>query len=165
FNAPLAHGAGRWFDAFGALALGRTHALYEGQLAMALEAAADPAERTPYPYDLAEDPAARPRWQVDPRPAVRAAVADLLAGRPAGIVAARFHVTLAEAAHALVDAVAPSLGRLPVVLTGGCFQNALLAAEAARRIEGSNEVYLHGSIPPGDGGLALGQALVAARSA
>jgi hydrogenase maturation protein HypF len=161
-NAPLAHGAGRWFDAFGALALGRTKALYEGQLAMALEGVADPREERPYPYDLSFE--GSPVWQVDLRPTVRAAVADLLGGGAASTVAARFHVALAEAAAALVDRASAVHGRLPVVLTGGCFQNARLSTAAARRIERANEVYLHSSVPPGDGGIALGQALVAARS-
>jgi hydrogenase maturation protein HypF len=165
FNAPLAHGAGRWFDAFAALALGRTHALYEGQLAMALEGAADAGERRPYPFELTP-PQQRPvRWEVDLRPAVRAAVADLLGGVAAGIVSARFHLALTDVAASLVALASREHGRLPVVLTGGCFQNALLAAGAARKIEGSNEVYLHGSVPPGDGGIALGQGVVAARRA
>ena len=52
-------------------------------------------------------------------------------------------------------------GALPVVLTGGCFQNARLAEGIAAELSGSFRVYLHGQVPPGDGGLALGQALVA----
>ena len=52
-------------------------------------------------------------------------------------------------------------GALPVVLTGGCFQNAFLAERIATELSGSFKVYLHGQVPPGDGGLALGQALVA----
>jgi hydrogenase maturation protein HypF len=101
---------------------------------------------------------------VDLRPTVRAAVGDLVGGVAGATVAARFHVALADAAKALIDAASLRHGRLPVVLTGGCFQNARLAEEAARKIEGANEVYLHGSVPPGDGGIALGQGLVAARS-
>jgi hydrogenase maturation protein HypF len=48
-----------------------------------------------------------------------------------------------------------------VVLTGGCFQNAYLAERIGAELSGSFKVYLHGQVPPGDGGLALGQALVA----
>jgi hydrogenase maturation protein HypF len=164
FNAPQAHGAGRWFDAFGALVLGRTTALYEGQLAMALEAAADPREPRAYPYGVCPSERLPACLEVDLRPTVRAAVGDLVGGVAGATVAARFHVALADAAKALIDAASLRHGRLPVVLTGGCFQNARLAEEAARKIEGANEVYLHGSVPPGDGGIALGQGLVAARS-
>jgi hydrogenase maturation protein HypF len=52
-------------------------------------------------------------------------------------------------------------GRFPVVLTGGCFQNALLAEAVRADLSPSLEVYLHGEVPPGDGGIALGQAVIA----
>jgi hydrogenase maturation protein HypF len=76
-------------------------------------------------------------------------------------VSAAFHETLADVAAALVRGAAERCGRLPVVLTGGCFQNARLASGVRRRLAGDFEVLLHGEVPPGDGGLALGQALVA----
>jgi hydrogenase maturation protein HypF len=158
-NAPPAHGVGRWFDALGALALGRGMARHEGQVAMALEWAADPAERGSYPFDLALS--AQP-WQVDLRPLVRAAVGDLLAGRPPALVAARFHETLAEVAAALVGEAVRRHGPLPVALTGGCFQNARLVEACLRRLEGAGgRVVRHERVPPGDGGVALGQLLVA----
>jgi hydrogenase maturation protein HypF len=50
---------------------------------------------------------------------------------------------------------------MPVVLTGGCFQNARLAEGVKRRLQGDFDVHLHCEVPPGDGGIALGQALVA----
>jgi len=158
-NAPRAHGAGRWFDAVGALALSRPRAAYEGQVAVALEAAVAEGAATPYPFDL--DASASP-VQLDLRPAARAIAEDLLAGRPAPIVAARFHAALAEGAAALVERAALRVGRLPVVLTGGVFQNRRLSEGVALRLAPRFEVFLHGRVPPGDGGIALGQALVAA---
>ena len=156
--APPAHGVGRLFDAVGALALGRPRSRYEGQVAMALDAAADHVERGCYPLPL--DTATAP-WQLDTRPLLRAAVADLLAGRSAATVSARFHAALAAGAVELVRTAAARYGRLPVVLTGGCFQNARLAEGIFAALHRSFQVYLHGLVPPGDGGIALGQALVA----
>src|SRR5262249_12413536 len=71
FNAPLAHGVGRYFDAFGALLLGRPYASYEGQIALELDGAAEPGERGRYDYAIDQAPSP---WQVDLRTAVRAAV-------------------------------------------------------------------------------------------
>ena len=70
---------------------------------------------------------------------------------------------VAEATAALVRAVSSDAGRLPVVLTGGCFQNALLAERVVSEVEQADglRVFLHRRVPPGDGGLALGQAVVA----
>ncbi len=99
--------------------------------------------------------------EIDLRATVREAVADLIAGIAASVVSARFHNTLAEAAAGVVADAAERHGLLPVVLTGGCFQNARLAADVQRRLAGAHRVALHREIPPGDGGLALGQALVA----
>ncbi|HLK10613.1 MAG TPA: carbamoyltransferase HypF [Candidatus Binatia bacterium] len=157
-NAPRAHGVGRWFDALGALVLGRAAARYEGEVAAAWNLAADPADRARYPFavDLSGVP-----WAVDLRPLVRAAVADLLGGRPAGAISARFHNTLVAATAEVVRAAAARHGRLPVVLTGGCFQNPRLAEGVIAALGSGHTVYLHGAIPPGDGGIALGQALVA----
>jgi len=158
-NAPPAHGVGRVFDAVGALVLGRGVARYEAQVAMALEWEADPDERAPYPFAL--DCGVEP-WQVDLRPLVRAVLGDLFDAKPAAAVAARFHDTLAAVAAALVAEAIRRHGRLPVVLTGGCFQNARLVEACLRRLAATGvETYTHQRIPAGDGGLSLGQALVA----
>jgi hydrogenase maturation protein HypF len=156
-NAPRAHGVGRAFDAAGALALDRPVARFEGQVALALDAAAAPGG-APYPFDV---DAAAPVPELDLRATWRAVAGDLLAGRAAGEVSGRFHETLAEAGAALVRRAARERGRLPVVLTGGCFQNARLAEGILGRLGGSFEVYPHAQVPPGDGGIALGQAVVA----
>jgi hydrogenase maturation protein HypF len=99
--------------------------------------------------------------EIDWRPLVRALIGDLRRGVAVGRVSGRFHETLAAAAEAVVRAAAQRVGRLPVVLTGGCFQNALLAERVAARLEPDFAVLRHGEVPPGDGGLALGQVLVA----
>jgi len=157
-HTPLAHGAGRWFDALGALGLGRARATYEGQVALEWNLVADAAEAAAYPFDVTQVGGTD---QVDLRPLVRSAVEDLLRGAGAATISARFHNSLADAAAALVRRAAQAHGRLPVVLTGGCFQNARLAEGVRSRLEGDFEVRLHGEVPPGDGGIALGQAVVA----
>jgi len=93
---------------------------------------------------------------------VRAIVEDRLAGVAAGTIAAKFHNTLAGATAALVRCAARRAGNLPVVLTGGCFQNALLAERTHEVLLDEFHVFLHHRVPPGDGGVALGQAFVAA---
>jgi hydrogenase maturation protein HypF len=157
-NAPPAHGVGRAFDAAAALALGRGEARHEGQLALALDGVADDAEAGRYPFAL---DGSGPITQLDLRPLWRALVADLRAGHGAGVISARFHRALAAAGAELVRQAAARDGRLPVVLSGGCFQNARLAELIRGELSGPFKVYLHGHVPPGDGGLALGQALVA----
>jgi hydrogenase maturation protein HypF len=161
-QAPPAHGLGRYFDAFGALLLNRPRASYEGQIALELNLAADPAEHGRYEYqiDQTSDP-----WQVDLRAAVRTVVFERLGGEPVSRIAARIHNTLAAVSVELVRAAARSAGRLPVVLSGGCFQNARLAESIVRGLEPAFTVYLHQRVPPGDGGIALGQAVVAAAQA
>jgi hydrogenase maturation protein HypF len=157
-HSPLAHGAGRYFDALGALGLARPRASYEGQVALEWNLVADETEAEAYPFDIGDEAGL---VQADLRPLVRAAVADLVVGAGPGAVSARFHEAMADVAAALVRRAAGTHGALPVVLTGGCFQNARLAEGVLRRLQGDFDVRLHGEVPPGDGGIALGQALVA----
>ncbi|HEU0032581.1 MAG TPA: carbamoyltransferase HypF [Kofleriaceae bacterium] len=152
-NAPLARGIGRFFDGIGALVLARTRATYEGQLAVAWNLAAAPGDHGRYPTAIQGD-------AIDLRPMTRAIVGDLLADVSAGVIAARFHASLVAATAERVQAAIARHGALPIVLTGGAFQNPLLAEGLVRALAG-REVYLHGEVPPGDGGIALGQAIVA----
>ncbi len=157
-NAPRAHGVGRAFDAAGALALGRAVSRYEGQVAMALDGAGAGRTGEAYPFDM--DGSASPE-QLDLRPLWRALAADILAGAPPALVSDRFHEALVRGGAELVRRAARRTGALPVVLTGGCFQNSRLAEGLLRELSGSFTVRLHERVPPGDGGLALGQAAVA----
>jgi len=151
-------GAGRYFDAFGALFLRRRTASFEGQVAMAWNQAADPREDGVYPFDIVD---ASAPWELDLRPAVWAAIADAVRGAAVPVIAARFHNTLAEATAVLVRRVVESFGRLPVVASGGCFQNARLAESIRAALAPAHDVRLHATVPPGDGGIALGQAVIA----
>jgi hydrogenase maturation protein HypF len=158
-NAPLARGAGRYFDAIGAVALSMPDARHEGEVAFQLNMAADPEERGLYPVVIRD--AVSP-WELDLRPVMKAAVADLIAGRDAATISARFHNTLAVATVDIVRAALARAGDVPVVLGGGCFQNARLAEDIADPLRrGGASVYMNHAVPPGDGGLALGQAVIA----
>ena len=158
FRSPLARGVGRYFDGIGALVLGRLHARYEGQIALAWNVIADPSEESIYCFDL--DRSEVP-WTLDMRPMVRQIVRDFSSGASASVISARFHNTIAAATGTMVRAVAREYGALPVVLTGGCFQNDRLAERAVRELRHEFNVYLHERVPPGDGGVSLGQAVVA----
>ena len=157
-NTPLAHGAGRYFDALGAIGLAATQSYFEGQVAMRWNFVADPGETGR--YDFALDAARRP-WLMDLRPMVRQATMDLADQRAPVVVSARFHNTLAAATSEVLRLVRQQYGKHPVVLTGGCFQNARLSESLLAALAPDFSVHLAGHVPPGDGGLALGQALVA----
>jgi len=163
-NTPRARGVGRYFDAFGAILLSRPVAQYEGQVAFELNMAADPHEHGAYSYGISRT--ATP-IEIDLRPVVHAAVDDLISGVSAATIAARFHNTMINATAAAVRIAARHLGsgRQRVVLTGGCFQNARLAEGTAVTLRADHDVYLHHRVPPGDGGIALGQAAFAAAQA
>ena len=157
-NSPRAHGVGRYFDGFGAMILGRTVSRFEGQIALEWNGAADPHERGAYAFDIDES---RQPWEVDLRATVRGAVHDFHAGRGAATVSARFHNTLVLASAELVRIAATRHGALPVVLSGGVFQNPRLAMSIRAALTPAFRVHLHEQVPPGDGGIALGQVMVA----
>ena len=78
-----------------------------------------------------------------------------------GRVSARFHNTLVQASGKVVDRILRDRARVPIVLTGGVFQNATLSAGIAKKLSHEYEVLRHSAVPAGDGGIALGQALIA----
>jgi len=156
--APLARGVGRYFDAFGALFLERHSTTFEGQVALEWNQAADPLVAHTYPFDIHDDGEID---ELDLRRAFRRALWDRAAGEHTGTISAAFHNTLAAATAALVRRVVRREGRLPIVASGGCFQNARLAEGVRAALAPEHEVFLHENVPPGDGGIALGQAVVA----
>jgi hydrogenase maturation protein HypF len=157
-NAPQARGVGRYFDGFGALALNRPISTYEGQIAIAWDDVANDAVHDAYPFalDRNETP-----MEVDLRPTVRAAVEDVLAGYSPADVSARFHNTLVNLTVEVLEGLLAEIGDVPVALTGGVFQNARLAAGVAQNLTSKIKLLRHSEVPPGDGGIALGQALIA----
>jgi len=181
-RAPQTSSVGRLFDAVAAILGLRQRSYYEGQAAMELESRVDPQETQPYPIRISPqpvdpkqlaDPSLFPPplqpvdsvWIVDWAPMLEALLRDLQTGIPLSVSAARFHLALAEAIVLIADRVQKTLcpDFQTVALTGGCFQNRYLLREAVRRLQqaGWNPVW-HQRVPPGDGGLALGQTVAAA---
>ncbi|WP_214321753.1 carbamoyltransferase HypF [Nonomuraea sediminis] len=158
-NAPLASSAGRLFDAVASiLGLGDT-AAYEGQAAIALEQSADPAEHAAYPAGLLDGDLVT----IDSGDLVRAVVEDVRAGVSPAIISARFHHGLAAATADGCVRLRAATGLSTVALSGGVFQNQLFLAALAGRLESRGfRVLTHRRIPPNDGGISLGQAVVAA---
>ncbi|HEY7266143.1 MAG TPA: carbamoyltransferase HypF [Solirubrobacterales bacterium] len=156
--SPVTTSAGRLFDAVAALCGVRAEVNYEGQAAVELEAAADPAVRDAYPLPGTE--------VLDARETIRAILADLGAGLPVPAVAAKLHNAVAEASARACAEIAASEGIGLAVLSGGVFQNRLLLERTAEALERAGlRVLTPRLLPPNDGGIAYGQAAVAAASA
>ncbi|GGY43076.1 carbamoyltransferase HypF [Streptomyces djakartensis] len=150
---------GRLFDAVSSL-VGVCHrAGYEAQAALELEAAATlawDADGSAYGFGFAAG-------AFDPAPVLRALVTDLRRGTPAPVLAARFHRAVARAVAEICRRARRDTGLAVVALSGGVFANALLEEECARLLAGAGFAVLrHGEVPPNDGGLSLGQLVVAA---
>jgi hydrogenase maturation protein HypF len=157
-NAPLTSSLGRLFDAAAAIIGLRRTVAFEGQAAMELEMIADGRAQGGYAFSWSQGAVK----QVDGAAIVRALVEDVLGGTPAFIVSRRFHDTLIDGWAALCAALRDETGLGRVVLSGGCFQNALLLEGLCATLRARGfEVYSHQSVPTNDGGIALGQALVA----
>lgn len=167
-NSPVTTSVGRLFDAVASIT-GFCHAAtFEGQAAMAVEWAAmrgrssESGGEAGYPLPLHREDGEEGLWIADWRPMIRTMVDEGQGGMDPERMACRFHVTLAE----LIGRVAEQVRVPRVVLTGGCFQNGLLLSLARRRLEQAGfTVYSHRLVPPNDGGLSLGQAVVAAHQA
>ncbi|MDA0373659.1 MAG: carbamoyltransferase HypF [Planctomycetota bacterium] len=172
-NAPLASSCGRLFDAVAAaLGICRDQVTFEGQGAIELEARAEAwlalpgIEEIPYPFAVSP-PAKSGRGCIDPGPMWAALLADLGEGLSVGHISARFHLGLVaaicEMACLIREFAGPEVAPTSVILTGGCFQNSLLLARTQSTLESQGFRSLsHARLPANDGGLALGQAAVAA---
>ena len=160
-NAPLTSSAGRLFDAVASLLGLRDRVEFEGQAAMELEALAEPRADSTYPAALTETDGT---LVVRTQDVIRGVVEDLLRETPPAAISARFHATLVEMLLQACRRIRQRTGVGAVALSGGVFQNAWLLGAALDALETAGfEVYSHRNVPANDGGLALGQAAVAAR--
>jgi hydrogenase maturation protein HypF len=152
-NTVMTSSCGRLFDAVAAIVGLRYQVNFEGQAAIELEAIVDPACEQRYEFDIGGE-------ELD----FRAMMERIVKQRAApAVVAARFHNTLAAAIHEMCLRMRRESGIERVCLSGGTFQNMRLLGLAARALRASGfELFLHRKVPPNDGGIALGQAAIAA---
>jgi len=163
-NSPLASSAGRLFDAIAAATgLAPAQCSYEGQAAMALEASTDKQmleQVTPYPFRLNKR---NEMLELDPTPMWRCLLDNLKEKTATKIIAARFHRGLAQTVVETTSLLASENKINRVVLSGGVFQNRTLFELVVSGLEQKNiQVLTHRQVPANDGGLALGQAVIAA---
>ncbi len=142
----------------------RDRVSFEGQAAMELEwLASSAAPDGAYPFEVLAAPESQYPHVIDPRPLFAEACAEIRRGQDRAAIARRFHSTLVEIAASVCARLRSETGLDTVVCSGGVFQNALLAGEVAGRLRRDGfRAIRHRLVPPGDGGLCLGQLAIAA---
>jgi hydrogenase maturation protein HypF len=159
-NSPLTSSVGRLFDTAAALIGLRQTIHYEGQAAIELELAAAGISGELLPYHLSSGTPAI----LDFTPAFAAMVQSLRHGASTGYLAACFHLTLADATVSMVRYISQQTAIKKVVFSGGVFQNTTLLSQIFRMLEKDPfSLYIHRHVPANDGGLALGQAVIAGK--
>ena len=154
-NAPLTSSMGRLFDAVAALVGIRHQVNYEAQAAIELEQIVDTQEEGTYPFTITGK-------IIDPAPMMNQIIADRYNKVPQSTIAAKFHNTIAAITLAASNQLRDTTGLHRVALSGGVWQNMVLLEKSIQKLSDSKfEVLLHKDIPANDGGLALGQAIIA----
>ncbi len=159
---------GRLFDAVAAIIGICEINQHEGHAAELLEAIAKRADHKQfenpaniYSYCI-ENNESRSILEMNPLPLIKDLVNDLNAGQPLSLIALRFHMSLAHLLAETLNRLGAATGISKVVLSGGVFHNQLLLEYIVPLIESSGfKVYYHTQVPPGDGGISLGQAMIA----
>jgi hydrogenase maturation protein HypF len=158
-NTPLTSSMGRLFDAVSSLLGVRDAVHYEGQAAIELEMVADRNAKGEYPFLIKKD---RGPMVIDPQEMIRSAVRDLIDGTPHPVISGRFHRSVARLILETCQAIRRAQGLHRVVLSGGVFMNMFLLSLVAEDLRKSDfEVFTHHLVPTNDGGISLGQAVVA----
>jgi hydrogenase maturation protein HypF len=149
---------GRLFDAVAVMLGLASEVSFEGQAAIALETAIESGVEERYDFEVKDDAA----LVVDLRPMIRGIARDVACGRRVGVVAARFHNTVSAAIVEVCCRIRRSDGLSRVCLSGGTFQNVYLVGRTAVELRGLGfGVFLHAMVPANDGGISLGQAVIA----
>ena len=160
-NSPLTSSCGRLFDAVAALVGIRQQVNYEAQAAIELEMTISESEdETGYPLELLPD---GDSWTIGTRPLFEALLEDLGRDLPVAAISRRFHNGLVEEFVQLARLLRKKTALNRVCLSGGTFHNIYLSQRLEARLsEAGFDVFIQKEVPSGDGGLSLGQALVAA---
>jgi hydrogenase maturation protein HypF len=158
-NSPLTSSLGRFFDGVAAICGIRSQVNFEGQAAMELEMLAADTAGSTYDYEWLSDDT----YKILPAPIILGVVKDLQDGKSVADVSAKFHWTLICLFADLCTVIRKEQDLNRVVLSGGVFQNSILLTGLINALEERNfVVFSHQQVPTNDGGIALGQAVVAA---
>ncbi|MBI5081904.1 MAG: carbamoyltransferase HypF [Chloroflexi bacterium] len=154
-NSPLTSSMGRLFDAVASIIGVRQDVNYEGQAAIELEAMTDPDETGVYSFEVEQD-------GILLNAVIQSVVNDFRARLPTPIIAARFHNGVAAMIRDVCLRLREQQAINQVALSGGVFQNITLLKKTLKLLHNANfEVLTHHLVPPNDGGIALGQAVIA----
>jgi hydrogenase maturation protein HypF len=157
-NCPPASSLGRWFDAVAYMTGVATANRYEGEAPMMLESAAAEGVDDSYAFDIRSTGP----FEIDLRPMVADLCGDLRAGKETGVISARFHNTVADFLLAAAIRARTETSLNTVAVSGGCFANRYLTGRLIDALQARDfEVLTHRRIPCNDGGIALGQAVIA----
>jgi hydrogenase maturation protein HypF len=161
-NSPLTSSVGRLFDAVSSIVGIRDEIDYEAQAAMELEMALDWEERGSYDYEIFKEDGES--FIVDPSLTIKGVVEDLQRGTDVSRISARFHNTIIDFILELVELAKERYGVKEVALSGGVFQNRFLLENTISKLKRKGfKPYFHCKVPTNDGGLSLGQAVVASK--
>lgn len=157
-NTVQTSSCGRLFDAVAALIGLRQEVNFEGQAAIELEMIVEPGIEGRYSFDVHDGAV----MQLDMRPAIEGIVRDLGRSKSHGHISALFHNTIGAAVVEVCSRIRRTRQLNRVCLSGGTFQNMYLLRRAVTSLRAQGfEVFLHSSVPPNDGGISLGQAVIA----
>jgi len=158
-NCPLTSSAGRLFDAVSAMLGIRLVSGYEGQAAAELEYAAADGCFDSYPFNILRD---NGLFIIDTTRIIKSITEDILSGRRKSIISSRFHETMAVIVLSGCLEARRDTGLSRVALSGGVFQNVLLLNKCIGKLEANGfEIFIHQRVPANDGGLSLGQSMIA----
>jgi hydrogenase maturation protein HypF len=155
-NTPMTSSAGRLFDAIAAMTNICTHSDFHAEAPMRLESAIEPDDAGHYDFTISEE--------ISFRETIRGVLDDMQDNVPVSRIAARFHNTIISVIFAAVSELADKTGIWKIVLSGGTFQNRYILERIEKKLTSAGlTVYSPREVPVNDGGVALGQLIIAAK--
>jgi len=155
-NTPLTCSAGRFFDAIAAITGLCLTSDYHAQAPMLLESVINPEIKDHYPFSLSTP--------IPLKSILKGLIADIHKGTPIGDISARFHNTICQIIIEQLKITRAGLQLNKVALSGGCFQNGFILTKLEKELKNNRfEVYTHSAVPTNDGGISLGQIIIAAK--